>query len=176
MNKKILCLLLMFGFLVTSVGNVCAESAVNPASDYTEMRIYTCIVTNGSGLLFSAGANSAVGGDDEQGSVAGWAIPTTSIRPDSSKIIGWSFQTTTMKESAFVGAQASLHDLATAHGTNHRTAEAAMTNTTLFTEAEVTTDDPMFQIWFPYPKKIVTQLGVMIQVDQSAVLNIYYIR
>lgn len=173
--RKLLCLLLTLGFIVSGVGSVFAESALNPASDYTELRVYTCIVTNGSGTAYSAGPDAAVGGDDERGSAAGWAIPISSIRPASSKIVGWSIQTNSLKASAFIGVMASLHDLSAAT-TDHAAAESAMSNLTLFCEAEATSTDPTFQMWFPYPKKITTQLGVMIEADTTGIVNIYYIR
>ena len=177
--RKFLCLLLTLGFLVPCIGSVFAESALNPASDYVELRVYTCVVTNGGlGAAASAGVDSAVGGcsRDEAGPKFGWAIPVSSIRAASSKIVGWSIQTNSVKaDGTVVGVQASLHDIGSVT-TDHAAAEAAMTNLTLFAEAEATATDPTFQMWFPYPKKLTTQLGVFVQANTDAVVSIYYIR
>jgi len=176
--RKLSVLLLAIAIFLSIASLSFAESATNPASDYTELRVYNCIYTGGSGVVASAGADVALGGGSSANvrTTFGWAIPISSIRAASSKIVGWKIQTLDPKPGGtFSGVMASLHDLSSVTS-DHAAAEAGMTNSTLFCEAEATTADPQYQMWFPYPVKLTTQLGVFVEASVGAVVSIYYIR
>jgi hypothetical protein len=163
--KKLFFILLTLGFLISSVGSVFGESAVNPASDYSLLKVYTCVkaVNPTYSKTSTASVSGGLGGQKY-----GFAIPTSAISPNS-KIVGFSLITTSDSR----GAGCSLYDLTTATSSD-ATAEADMANTNLITEVEVTSSVPFSQIWFPYPKKVTTQLGVMVG-DTDAIVCIYYL-
>ena len=165
MKRLFVALLLVVGLVCAPIGAAFAESAINPASDYTVCKTYVFVkdaATHGGASTLGASSPNAK------------AVPVTTITT-SSKIMGFSV----IVNSATKGAIASLYDLptvaASATGqTADDVAEQSMTNTYLFAEAETSAANGSVTVWFPYPKKITTQLGIMIGSAYATVV-VYYI-
>jgi hypothetical protein len=150
--KKLLCLLLALGLLLSSPGAVFGLQ-----EDWEYHVISTHVVSSGGDTI-----------QWDSQTASGWYVSTATIGTNDF-ILGFTVTANTTSH----GAIAALHDLPSVQ-TDHQAAEALMSNTTMWAELEVGADPGSATIWFEYPKKITTQLGILTS-EAPATVVIYYI-
>jgi hypothetical protein len=173
--KKLLCLLLALGLVFSTVRTYADdEEGINPSSDRVGVKTYTFVKDRSThvGNDTSSAANTT--GDDRP---LCRAVPTGTISTND-RIVGVVLTAT----SPAKGAILALYDLPTVATANtaegltvHDVAEQAAAASNLIVEVEVgdgTRDTA--QLWWPYPKKVSTQLALIIG-QANAAATIFYI-